>query len=151
MGRQVVPALAVRGLCARSPLNLLYNCLAFSSLLSLLLFTTMSDSGPSYAHEDLTNFFSTFFIDLLTNAAKLDAPQRVLLRPEPQRGLPGSKRSVPDGIITMRRMGQNYHFMWIEVCRTETANHVFNKVSHLTLLDCDLMVFVSWLGCCRTG
>lgn len=91
----------------------------------------MSASGPSFTHEDLIIMFWDVVRKALTRTARLEPRQHVYFTHEGNRGLPGSKTSVPDSILTMRMGGENYRFLWMEVCKSETPHHVFSKVSNV--------------------
>lgn len=95
----------------------------------------MSASGPSFTHNDLAIVFWDFLKKLFTDAASLEPHQRVIFTHEGERGLHGSKTAIPDSILTMRKGGQTYRFFWIEVCKSESVNHVFEKVRNVTCLN----------------
>ena len=90
--------------------------------------------SPSFLHDDTVCVFYEALSASLREVAQIDRPENVPpISHKGQHRLPGEKMMIPDSIITMRHMGRNYHFYWMEVCVTQTLNNVFEKVHVLCI------------------
>ena len=90
---------------------------------------TTRRSGPSFTHEDVRIAFSDTLRTWLQDASMIDSGERVLCTDEGGSKLHGpTKGYIPDSIITVRRGHHSFRFFWVEVCFSESANHVFKKV-----------------------